>query len=48
MTSFKIRIDDSILEDLRVRLERTRFPDQLDGVGCHIPTRAGDLSPQVG
>ena len=33
VTPFKINIDDSILEDLRARLDRTRFPDQLDGVG---------------
>ncbi len=30
---FQIRIDDSILEDLRVRLARTRLPDQIDGSG---------------
>ena len=38
MTPFKIHIDDSILEDLRVRLDRTRFPDQLDGVGWDYGT----------
>jgi pimeloyl-ACP methyl ester carboxylesterase len=36
--SFKINIDDSILEDLRLRLDRTRFPDQLDGVGWDYGT----------
>ena len=30
---FAIRIDDSVLDDLRERLERTRFPDQIEGVG---------------
>jgi pimeloyl-ACP methyl ester carboxylesterase len=30
---FEIRIDDATLEDLRERLARTRFPDQLEGVG---------------
>jgi microsomal epoxide hydrolase len=30
---FRIRVDDSVLEDLRGRLARTRFPDQIDGTG---------------
>jgi pimeloyl-ACP methyl ester carboxylesterase len=30
---FQIRVDDSILEDLRSRLARTRFPDQIEGTG---------------
>jgi len=30
---FEIRVDDSVLEDLRERLERTRLPDQIEGVG---------------
>ena len=47
MTSFKIRIDDSILEDLRVRLERTRFPDQLDGVGWDYGTDLAYLKELV-
>jgi pimeloyl-ACP methyl ester carboxylesterase len=29
--TFRVRIDDSVLEDLRNRLARTRFPDQLEG-----------------
>jgi len=28
---FKIRVDDAVLEDLRTRLARTRFPDQIEG-----------------
>ncbi len=28
---FHIELEDSLLEDLRHRLERTRFPDQMDG-----------------
>ena len=35
---FKINIDDSVLEDLRARLDRTRFPDQLKGVGWDYGT----------
>ena len=30
---FEIDVDDSVLEDLRGRLERTRFPDQIEGTG---------------
>lgn len=29
---FQIEIDDAVLEDLNARLDRTRFPDQLDDV----------------
>jgi epoxide hydrolase len=37
---FQIRVDDSVLEDLRDRLARTRFPDQIEGTGWEygIPT----------
>jgi epoxide hydrolase len=37
---FHIRVDDSVLEDLRARLSRTRFPDQIEGTGWEygIPT----------
>src|SRR5215468_474589 len=36
---FQIRVDDSVLEDLRRRLAQTRFPDQIEGTGweCGIP-----------
>ena len=30
---FQIHVDDSVLEDLRRRLARTRFPDQIEGTG---------------
>jgi epoxide hydrolase len=30
---YRIRVDDSVLEDLRRRLAATRFPDQIDGTG---------------
>ena len=33
METFRVQVDDSVLEDLRDRLARTRFPDQLDGAG---------------
>ena len=32
-TPFKIEIPDSVLDDLKARLERTRWPDELPGVG---------------
>ena len=37
---FEIRVDDSVLEDLRSRLARTRFPDQIEGTGWEygVPT----------
>jgi len=31
--TFQIRVDESVLEDLRDRLTRTRFPDQIEGTG---------------
>jgi len=36
---FEIRVEESILDDLRERLARTRFPDQIAGTGweCGIP-----------
>ena len=30
---FQIEVEDSLLEDLRDRLGRTRFPDQIEGTG---------------
>src|SRR5262245_1944549 len=30
---FEIRVDDSVLDDLRSRLARTRFPDQIEDTG---------------
>jgi epoxide hydrolase len=37
---FRIHVDDSVLEDLRGRLARTRFPDQIEGTGWEygVPT----------
>jgi pimeloyl-ACP methyl ester carboxylesterase len=31
--SFQIRVDPQVLDDLQQRLERTRWPDQIDGAG---------------
>jgi pimeloyl-ACP methyl ester carboxylesterase len=30
---YQIRVDDAVLEDLRTRLARTRFPDQIEDTG---------------
>jgi len=30
---FRIRVDDSVLEDLDHRLGQTRLPDQIEGTG---------------
>jgi pimeloyl-ACP methyl ester carboxylesterase len=38
---FHIRVDDSTLEDLRLRLSRTRFPDQIEGTGWEYGTPIG-------
>ncbi len=37
---FEIHVSDSVLQDLRARLARTRFPDQIEGAGWEygIPT----------
>jgi pimeloyl-ACP methyl ester carboxylesterase len=36
--SFHIHVDDSALEDLRLRLALTRFPDQIEGTGWEYGT----------
>jgi len=35
---FHIRVDDPTLEDLGLRLARTRFPDQIEGTGWEYGT----------
>jgi len=30
---FQVRVDDEVLDDLRIRLAQTRFPDQIEGTG---------------
>jgi len=41
--SFTIAVPDSIIEDLRERLERTRFPDQLENAGWSYGTELSYL-----
>jgi len=43
MERFEIRVSDAVLDDLRERLSRTRFPDQLDGAGWDYGTELGYL-----
>jgi microsomal epoxide hydrolase len=38
MEHFEIRLDDSLLDDLRERLARTRFPGQIEGAGWDYGT----------
>jgi pimeloyl-ACP methyl ester carboxylesterase len=33
ITPYEVRIDDAVIDDLRARLARTRFPDQIEGTG---------------
>jgi microsomal epoxide hydrolase len=40
---FRIEVPDAVLEDLRERLARTRFPDQLEGTSWEYGTELGYL-----
>ncbi len=44
---FEIAVSDDVLDDLRARLERTRLPDQLDGVGWDYGTELGYLNELI-
>jgi microsomal epoxide hydrolase len=45
---FEIRVDDSVLEDLRRRLALTRFPDQIEGTGWEYGVPVDYLRELVG
>ena len=45
---FQIRVDDAVLEDLRRRLEQTRFPDQIEGTGWEYGMPTDYLRELVG
>ncbi len=45
---FDVHLEDSVLEDLRGRLERTRFPDQIDGTGWEYGVPIDYLRELVG
>jgi len=44
---FRIRVDDSTLEDLQLRLSLTRFPDQIEETGWEYGTPVGYLRELV-
>ena len=44
---FKINVPDSVLRDLKERLARTRFPDQLQNVGWDYGTDPAYLKPLI-
>ena len=35
---FRVNVDDAVLDDLRERLGRTRFPDEIPGTGWEYGT----------
>ena len=43
VTPFTIKIDQSILDDLKRRLQNTRFPDHLPGSGWDYGTEPSCL-----
>ena len=45
--SFRIHVEDAVLEDLRQRLARTRFPDQIEGTGWEYGAELGYLRELV-
>jgi epoxide hydrolase len=47
MERFTIQVPDGVLTDLRERLARTRFPDQLDGAGWDFGTELSYLRELV-
>ena len=47
MERFEIRVPDSVLDDLKDRLARTRFPDQLDGAEWNYGTELSYLRELV-
>src|SRR5207244_2837867 len=44
---FSVKVSDDVLDDLRQRLSRTRFPDQLDESGWDYGTELGYLKELV-
>ncbi|HEX5385465.1 MAG TPA: epoxide hydrolase [Gemmatimonadales bacterium] len=42
-TPYAIRVEDDVLDDLRTRIRRTRWPDQLPGIGWEQGTELGYL-----
>ena len=46
-SGFVVHVDDAVLDDLRERLARTRFADQIPGTGWEYGTPADVLAPLV-
>ena len=40
---FDVRVSEAVLDDLKERLARTRWPDQMDGVGWDYGTELGTV-----
>jgi pimeloyl-ACP methyl ester carboxylesterase len=47
MESFRIHVADDVLEDLRLRLQHTRWPDQVPGIGWKQGTELDWLRQRV-
>jgi pimeloyl-ACP methyl ester carboxylesterase len=44
---FRVEVDDAVLDDLRRRLERTRFPDAIPGTGWEYGTPIDEIRDLV-
>ncbi len=44
---FRVRVDDAVLDDLRRRLELTRFPDAIPGTGWEYGTPIDEIRDLV-
>src|SRR5690242_5211715 len=47
ITPFRIDVPDAVLTDLKGRLARTRFPDEIDGAGWEYGTNLAYLKDLV-
>ena len=43
MRQFTVAVPDEVLDDLRTRLQRTRLPNAIDGIGWEQGTELGYL-----
>ena len=44
---FRVNVDDAVLDDLRERLGRTRFPDEIPGTGWEYGTPIDEVRDLV-
>ena len=47
MERFRVEVAEEVLEDLRERLARTRFPDQVEGAGWAYGTELSYLKERL-